>query len=243
MISETAMEELADIRAAGLNPTDADVIRLNALGVKLEAAHGKRPVDSTMYLPRVAVISDKVSFRQPTIGHDVWMSRVMRVVDDADGDTILALKAFCLSRPCDTLPDPDDPKTIKVAIEAYANELAEYTTDQIFAAVNYAVNGADHTRGEYAAPTGSREPDGSELEDWEYCVSAGVLYEGVNALYGCSVAELKRMTRRQVEDMIDRSFFYHKIYVERGDVTSAQRAFYETRDEIRARLENEKRAE
>lgn len=242
MISETAIEDLADLRAEGLAPTDADVIRLNALGLKLEAAHKKRPLDSTFYLPRVAVLADSVSFRQPTIGHEIWLDRVNRVIsiDENDIDTGLALRAFCLSRPSSELPDPDSPAKVIEAISAYARDLSPYTSDQVYAALSYVMYGADPKRGE-CGPSEEREPDGSELEDWNYCVAVGVLNEATVALYGVSRAELEQMPRRHVQDLIDRSFFYHNIDVNRSDVNDAQAEYYGALNEIRERLENEKR--
>lgn len=238
MISQTALETLEDLRAEGLSPSDADVIRLNALGLKLEARQKKNPLDSTEYLPRVAAISKTVSFRQPTIGHEIWLDKIERVILRGDYQTALAVKAFALSRPSAALPDPDDPKSVAAAVSAYAEELSEFTTNQIHAAIDYAVFGADPKAGEFAARP-EAEADGSVYEDWKYCVSVGVLNEARVALFGVSQAEIEAMTRRQVCDLIERSFFYHQIEVD-PQISQAQRDYYATVREIRERLEKEK---
>lgn len=240
MISELAVEKLEDLEAEGLKPTPRDVVRLNAMGLKLEATRKLRPIDSTYYLPRVAAISDEVSFRQPTIGHEVWLDRISRVFVPEDYETVVAIKAFALSRPSSALPDPDDPKSVKKAIAAFSAEMKDFTRSQIIAALDYCIYGADPSRGEYA-PAKDREPDGSELEDWKCCISVGVLHEARLALFGATQAEIEAMPRQQVEDLIRRSFFYHRINADASTVEE-ERNFYNTFDEIRSRLLKEKEA-
>ena len=235
MISETAIETLEDFRAAGLSPTDADVIRLNALGLKLEAASKKHAAtDSNDYLPRVAQVSPTLAFRQPTLGHEVWMEKVCRFVKRGDYKTALAVKAYALSRPSAELPDGDSPDAVSAAVAAFCDCCRDLTRDQIYAALDYVTFGASPSIGENPPPE-PREPDGFEAEDWKSCVAVGVLHEGAVMLYGVTQAELEAMTRQQVEEMIRRAWVFHHLNVP-DDEREARDDYYATVDEIRERL-------
>lgn len=230
------------LRERGLNPTFGDAITLNALGLKWKAAEGKSPLTSIDYLPRVAAISKDVSFRQPTIGHEVWLERVERMVEP-DFQTALAVKAFALSRPAEELPDPEKPDTFVRAIEGFADSCKSFTREQILAAIDYVVHGASQCEGVYPPKErqddDERIPDGSEDEDWKECIALGVLHEGMAVMWGVNRRELESMTRRQVEDLINRAYLFHKI--ERKDPAEYYRdGYYMKLDEITERLEKEK---
>ena len=100
MRSKIAMEDLKALADEGLSPTPEDVVRLNALGLKLE---NSRSFCSSIYcLPRVAFLNPFV-FRQPTLGHELWLDDVERHFDMSDPSTSLALNALACS-----VPDVDD---------------------------------------------------------------------------------------------------------------------------------------
>lgn len=242
MISQTALDDLNDLRDAGLNPTIEDIIRLNALGLVMEAAKKKNPASALDYLPRIAMISPTLAFRQPSIGHEVWLAKVVRMAAP-DYDTLLAIRAFALSRAAGDLPDPEDPKSITAAIESFANECAEFTRDQIFAAIDYVWYGASSVIGEYPVkpesdPDEERIPDGTEYEDWKECIALGVLHEGRIALWGMNQREVESMTRAQLEDAISRSYIYHHI-VATDEFVERRNKYYATLESIRERLAKE----
>ena len=238
MISKTAVETLEEMKAKGLEPSFADIIRLNVLGLRLEAARKKHAADSTYYLPRVAQVSEKLAFRQPTIGHEVWLDKVERFVAKGDYNTLLAVKAFALSRPPSELPDPDSPASINKAIEAFCVDCRELSRDQIYAAVEYVVFGSDAGVGVYAANRSSDEDQG-ESEDYESCISIGVMNEGRAALWGITQAEMRDMTRQQLQEVIRRSYLFHKMETH-DEVDRLEGDFYATADEIVDRLQKEK---
>ena len=242
MVSEIAVADIEEMRAEGLNPSVRDIIRLNALALKMQAAKKKSPATSLDYLPRVAAISDKVSFRQPTIGHEIWLGKVDRIVAPTY-QTALAVKAYALSRPASELPDPDNPESVRVAVEAFAATCADFTRDQIYAALDYVIYGASALVGEHPEPPPpsdgeERVPDGTEDEDWRECIAVGVLHEGHVALFGMSRTDMERMTRRQLEDAIMRAYIFHHF-----DVSDAAKErtneYYATREAIRERLKGE----
>ena len=241
MISDYAVAKIDELTAAGLHPTTEDIIRLNALGLRLEAAQKKFASDSLPYLPRVAQISAGVFFRQPTVGHEIWLTKTAAIFSP-DFDTRLALKAYALSRPPSDLPDPESPSAVKIALDDYAEEMRDFTREQIAAALDYVEYGASSTVGELAETDPSappRKPDGSRDEDWTYCVAAGVLHRAAACLTGLTVADMQRMTVRQLQDATDLAGIYHKI--EPPDMErEAQVDFLNTYYTIKERLEKEK---
>jgi len=244
MISKTAIGSINDLKAKGLDPTPEDIIRLNALGLKLEASRKKysTSLNSLDYLPRVAAISPTISFRQPTIGHEIWIERVSRLAEKTY-ETDLAVKAFALSRQASELPDPDDPISVTKAIEDFSKKFAEYTRDQIYAALEYVVFGSSQLVGEFAARRETDEeriPDGCEDEDWSLCISLGVLNEGRACLWGINQKELENMTRRQLDDLIRRASEFHNIVMEPESERRCE-DFYTTLDVIEERLKKEKK--
>lgn len=241
MISETAIEDLDALKAKGLTPTYADAIRLNALGLKYEAAQRKHVADSTYFLPRICKVSEDVAFRQPTVGHEIWIAKVERFLEDGDCESALAVKAFALSRPADDLPDPDSPQAIRKAVEAYADEMRGFTRDQLYAAIDYVCYGSDETSCEIPAKS-QADPDAEPTEDtadWTECNAVGVLNEGRAVLWGASAADLRRMTVRELRDVITRAYVFHNMSAD-GEVRYAEDAYFGTLTEIENRLTKER---
>lgn len=238
MVSDTAIDALDDLVAQGLKPTPRDVVRLNAIGLKLEAAGAKRIVDSTYLLPRVAAVSASLCFRQPTIGHEIWLDKVRRHVRSGDFRTTLALHCFALSRPHTGLPDADDPAAVKAAVDAFLPECAGFTRDQLFAAVQYATLGADPAAAERSASP-KQEDDAEADPDLTECVALGVLNEGRAVLWGISEADMLNMRTSELAAVIDRAYDFHKM-PRNSEEDFWQGRFYATLDEISARLTKEK---
>ena len=236
MISQTALATLEEFEAKGLKPTPEDVIRLNAIGLKLEASRGKYAASCTYLLPRVAAISESLSFRQPTIGHEIWMDQVERLIAPGDYQSLLAIRAFALSRPCSELPDAASPKTVTKAIKTFCKECKDFTRDQIFAAINYVVLGSDQTVGETSAKHSEEEERADDDPDFSECIALGVLNEGRAVLWGISEADMKNMTARQLSEVISRAHYFHKV--EHGEIDWEGR-YYATADEIEQRLKSE----
>lgn len=246
MIFPKAQSDWEDLQRRGLRPTFGDAVALNAIGLRWQAAKGKAPNNSLDYLPRVAAISENVSFRQPTVGHEIWLDRVERLVAE-DFETLLAVKAFALSRPPDQLPDADDPKSVAAAVEAFAATCGAFTHEQILAALDYVCRGASPVEGVYP-PRARRadedaeaepEPDGSEDQDWKECIALGVLHEGRAVLWGINQREMESMTRRQLEELVRRAYFFHKLET-RDPAEYWREGYYRKLDEIAERLEKER---
>ena len=241
MVSETAIASIDELHARGLDPSPRDVIRLNALGLQLEAVRAKRVASSTYLLPRVAQVSPELWFRQPAIGHEIWLDKVERNLARGDMDSRLALTAFALSRDVSALPDPDSPEAVSSAMDEFAAKCASYTRDQLYQAIDYALHGFNPAEGEVpAAKPDNGSSDGDDA-DWMECVAIGVLNEGRAVLWGATEADLKRMTKRQLADVIQSAKAYHGMALD-TDEDFYQGRYYATLDEIAARLESERKS-
>jgi hypothetical protein len=241
MKSRMAMEDCRAMLADGLNLQPEDIVRLNALALAFERAKGKSPA-SPFALPRVAAIAEGVWFREPTIGHELWLAKAERWANADDFQTLLALNAYALSRDPAALPDGDDRDTCRAEVEKFVKSLSGFMTDQILAAIDYARSGLDETAHESPAPAHRRnepEPDDVDNPDIRECVAVGVLRSGQAALLGVSEADLLRMTRREADAVIRLAYAAHKIPLE-GAENDALRDYYRTLDEIRERLERER---
>ena len=77
MFSQLAKEDLDDLRAEGLNPTDEDVIRLHALAARITDG----PETTAYNAPRFATAGGVVFF-EPTMASFFWYSYAKRFADD-----------------------------------------------------------------------------------------------------------------------------------------------------------------
>ena len=76
MLTETAKNDLAALRAAGFAPTDEEVIKLNDLAIRIE--RGKETTPANM--PRVA-FAGNVVLHEPTTAAIEWWNDVGRDAD------------------------------------------------------------------------------------------------------------------------------------------------------------------
>ncbi len=129
MTSEMAVEDIEQLQAEGLKPTVKDIIRLNALALKYERAKSKNISDSVYTLPRVAFLDEKTYFRQPTIGHEIWLDQVEHVIDRKDYQTVFAVHSYALSRNEDELCDPLSKSEVTAAVQKFLPTLSSFTED------------------------------------------------------------------------------------------------------------------
>ena len=236
MISELAKDDIEQLRADGLNPSVADIIRLNALALKYDRARGRNAGDSMYTMPRVAILSDTLYLREPTIGHDIWLDAVGQH-SRHDYQTVFALRAYALSRPYDELPDPHNRKAVTDAVEAFLDTLAPFTEEQVFTALNYVQNGLHSEDDEYPPVTAEEGEADPDREDWSECVSLGALRHGLAVMTGLTLADAKSMTRAELDLMVRRALLLqgHDI-VGKGEFELGN--YYRALHEVRDRLEN-----
>lgn len=87
------MEDIEALIEEGCVVHPSDVIRLNALGLKLE----KRPDFRLASLPRVALCGD-TTFVQPTIEQELFLDGILPLFSKDEG-TMIALEAYVLAHP------------------------------------------------------------------------------------------------------------------------------------------------
>lgn len=247
MISKFAIDEIESMQDKGLNPTPRDIIRLNALALKVHAAQGKAALDTAYLLPRVAVIKGGRSFREPSIGHEVWIDEVMRFVDRTDHRSVLAVYCFALSRSAAELPRLDDLEKVNAMIRDFCKDYRDITVRQLDTAIDYVRYGADWVDGE--EPTSDKKTDDdSPVEDDEesalasetdLSIAIGVLRDGVTVLSGLTLAEMKEMPRREVVAAIKKAGWIRGKQIGSDEETVALGNFYKTRDDIINRLTKE----
>lgn len=238
-VSRMAKEDIEQLQSEGLTPTIEDIIRLNSVALKFEAAKKKHSTTDIYLLPRVAQISDGICFRQPTIGHEIWLKKVSEYIDTDELQTVIALQSYCLSRDCASLPDAYDKKLVCESIQAFIQTLSEYTEDQIFAALDYVRNGCDQFTGEEAEPKKTDEEDEDEEDDWRFCLALGTLRRGQAILWGINEREMMSMTERNLNDVIERSYAYHNLPTD-TEANYELAGYYRTYDKIKERLTREK---
>ena len=234
MVSKTAEADFEDLREAGLNPTFRDTVRLNALALRVE---GLKAGFALSELPRVAFLGD-ATFREPTIGSEIWLASASRLFDENDVETFMMLRAFSLSMPQDALPDPTSEKSTLDALQGFRDSLAFATIPQLMAAVGYAVHG--FRAEECESPEKKKDEDGNDTED-EPCYEIGLLRQGMVYRIG-SAKELKDLPPRALREMTVRAMSRdHGCDARRDAVSDAEDDYLRTLDAITERLRAEKK--
>ena len=236
MVSEMAMEDLAAMKAEGLEVSARDAVRLNAFGLKVE--HASHAADFHV-MPRAAFLGDVV-LREPTISDDLWLDRAAAVFDLSSAQTLLILRAVSLSTAREDLPSPTDRTAVMAAVEAFCNGPAgAYTIRQLAEAVRYAVCGNDAEEME-VAPTPEAEKDAEETLPEEDAAEpswlAGVIRDAVAFRLG-TIEEVSSLSRSQLAALV--AYMQEVKYGDgfrKSSHSDALAAYLRVKDEITARL-------
>lgn len=236
MISDLAISEIERLEKAGLKPTAADIIRLNALGLKVEFSQRSGDIFA---LPRVAYLG-RIHFVEPTIAHDIWMSEALGHVDRSHYPTYLALNAYALSRPAAELVDSKDRDAVRNSIDGFlAGHLAEFTFHQIRVAVMYALHGANEIAMEY--PAGDESDDKKALyENAPRSVGAGVLLSTMAMSLGLTVADAMKMTIAQLREVQTLALIKSRVDLAKTHGVHLSDEFFRTVAAVEERLKKEK---
>lgn len=198
MVSDVAIEDIERLAREGVQLSPREVIRLNALGLKMERPC--RPVEDVFLLPRLAILTDDVVIHQPTLGHEIWLDEVARIMDMDDVVTNLSVHAMCLaSRDADDLPDPHSRVAVVAALHVFRHKVRKLTADQIVAACRWATEGADAESGEYA----ETKREVTDIVDGAWSAATGVLMCGSTVRTGLTIAEARKLTRSQYQFVVD----------------------------------------
>lgn len=197
MISAMAMRDIDALRADGIEVSPRDIVRINALGLKVERA--PRAAEFVA-VPRLAFLGD-TSFREPLIGDEEWLSIVGLSYNLDDPETETLVLAACLSTPPELLPNPRDRKTVGNLLKRFKRgQVQFFTRAQLSAALEYAMYGNDATSGESAPPREARPRESEDVRE-PMPLWAGVLRDGVALKLG-SLEELRQLTTSQLYALV-----------------------------------------
>ena len=144
MTSNLAKSTIQKWQSEGLTPSFDDIVKLNALGLKVERSGD---VYNMGAIPRVSFLDDWTLF-EPTIGKRIWIDQSRQLLAD-DFDTQLYFMAWALNCPDDELPKVDDVRKINREVKDFAEKaLLKHTTTEVLMAIDYALNGNDSGVGE-----------------------------------------------------------------------------------------------
>lgn len=231
MVSDTAKLDVEDLLEKGLRPTFEDIIRLNALALKVERARSGFALN---VLPRVSFLGS-VAFREPTVGAEIWFDSASRLFAVDDPETFILLRALALCRPQEDLPDPVDERAVVAAVQDMRASLAFATIRQISSAIGYVVHGF---RPESCEPAEAMKRESvEESSDTSYAV--GLLYQGMALRLG-SAADIKALPIHAIEEMTRRAIQEKAgMNVRKAAISIAEDDYLRTLDAITERLEKE----
>lgn len=183
MVSQLAKEDLEDLRAEGLTPTDEDVIRLHALALKITDG----PETTAYTAPRFAVAGGVV-FWQPTVAAFYWFEYARKFADDEATEDWLYAFACAKGRERGYLRELRDPQDIERELGAFIGAFTA-TRKEMDDAVYYATVGTPEPKPEKTELAKERDrndtPDEHERKNFalleetvaEAAVSTGLTFD------------------------------------------------------------------
>ena len=234
MFADIFRKDYRQMTAQGVKFTPEDIVLLNALAVRASRSSNAA---ATLALPRVAFLPrdsrwrSPIVLREPTIAHDLWIEQAMRFVQ-MDNRNMNFLYGYALSREAGKLVDAFSPKKlIRTVFRFAAKRLVCFTEEQLSAAVDYCLFGADW-------PAGERGPEKSKSEvEVEHSTSPtiGLLTRARAIRLPITLDDAKRMTASELQEAIDRALSDDgKIDWEKTRI-AALKPYVLARNEIRRR--------
>lgn len=202
MVSEFAMSEIRSYERNGFTFTYEEVIRLNALGLAVD--HGEDAAENYA-LPRVAFLAG-LTFREPTIEHEMWLDRVRGTVDFSDAQSLIIIHAFALTREAKKLPPINARFRLKLCVDWFMlSKLRKVTFRQLVSALEYVRYGCDEIACEYPADAAGKSAAKEKRE--LASVAVGVMRDAIalgvglslNDIRTMSVAEVSRITQKAIQ--------------------------------------------
>jgi len=236
MISDQFKKDYRQMTAQGVEFTPDDVVRLNALAVKIRLSQNAA---NTVHLPRLAFLG-KLVLREPTIAHDLWIEEASRWIDVGDDRNFLWLHGYALSTRAEKLVDAFDPKRlVKKVYRFAAKRLCGFTREQLSAAVEYALFGADWKVGEQGPRTKVEVEKASDvnlnLQPQPLSPTLGLLVNAKAHRLPISLDEAKRMTASELDEAITRCLMNDDAIDVKKARKLALKEYCLAREEIRAR--------
>ena len=192
MVSLLAIEDIARLRADGVDVPPREVIRLNALGLKVE--HGTESADVAA-APRVAFLSGVV-FSEPTLGAEMWLRATADAFNADDEETYFTLRVVSCVVPWRELPEPTNLRAVEKTAKDTLDRLRGATYRQVLNALDWVIYGAVPELGEKPPPREADEAAGGDEQDElpeRYSPEYGLFYRGMALRIG-SAEDLKDLT-------------------------------------------------
>ena len=237
MIADTFKKDYRQMTAQGVKFTPEDIVLLNALAVKVRLSQNAA---RTTHLPRLAFLPKKFGrfgkfgrfirfctfqtsqtlvLREPTIAHEMWLEQAQRYITVDSDRTFDLLYGYALAHPAEKLPDIFDPnRLIRKVFTWCARHIAHLTREQLSAAVDYVLFGADWTAGERVKSEELRVKSDGDSATLNSQLSThnsptiGLLTEARALRLPITLDDAKRMTASELDEAITRCLAKdHKI--------------------------------
>ena len=241
MTTDLFKKDYRQLTAQGVKFTPEDIVRLNALAVKVSLS---RRAASNAHLPRLAFLPrlgwrrGEIVLREPTIAHELWLEQVSTYINIYDERNFYFVYGFMLSRQAEKLPDAFRARRVIRKVFTYAaKRLALYTPAQLSAAIDYVLFGADWKTCEHG-PTNpvSSAPSPTEEEETASTV-LGLLAESRAIRLPITLAEARQMTASELAEAILRAKKKDGKFDEDASYHQAMGEYVRARNEIRKRSE------
>lgn len=196
MTSDLAMDDIEAIMSQGGRVSPRDVVRLNALALKIT----NDPKSSLAVLPRFYE-HDTVVFREPTMKQNMLLDRI-RNIYPGDGQ-MLQLMAYVLAHPDMEDRELDHPKIYRIKVLMWlAAKLPDITIEKLEQIVAFCVFGIGETDAEYKIYNSDSDDDTSLGHDESWALSQYLR----TVASGIDSAAALRATSEQLTLMLERSF-------------------------------------
>ena len=203
MLSKMAMEDIAALRADGIDVPPREVVRLNALGLRVE----RGTVSAYMFAaPRVAFLGGSV-LHEPTLGAEMWLRQAVDLFDEDDAQTWFSLRVLSCFRNWRDLPDPTNRKAVLKAVKDKLKTLSSFTVRQVENALAWCLDGDAAEKGENPPPRPASDessPDDADEIPPRYSPEFGLFLRGTALRIG-TAADMKDMTYSMMVAACDRA--------------------------------------
>lgn len=231
MVSDLFLKDYKAMSSAGVQFTPADIIRLNALAIKVKLA--KNPF-LAVHQPR-ALVFPRFMLREPTIGHELWLEWIGEHLDMGDNRIFRIAHAYALSRPWTALPAHSSAPRAVRKIFAFAHKhLLGLPESTLADAIDYLLHGADWTAGELPPPSAAQEHERLYATDRESPVLATLVGLKARRL-PVTLDEAKHMTASEILAIMLAARIQDGQYDVDSETHQAMGDYVRAREEIRAK--------
>ena len=189
MISKMAMADIEALRADGIDVPPREVVRLNALGLRVE----RGPESADLFAP--------------SLGAEMWLRQALDAFDGDDEQTYFTLRVLSCVVPWRELPDPAGQNAVRKAIKTTLKRLSDATIRQLDNALEWCIGGNLPETGEKPPPRpAAADSSAADAEDMpeRYSPEFGLFYRGMAVRIG-TAADMKDMTMSAMLAVCDRA--------------------------------------